>query len=203
MTYTEITPELTRSDDLAVGVHCRGRAGATEGAEIDHPACRRPGEGMGTACDGAPADDLASIVQCESYALSENAQPPEGAEIDHPAGRRPGEGMIRNTKSDNTFDDDLAVGVDCQGIAPRAAERAEIDHPAGRRPGEGKTLATGLAAPADNLATVVHGQGPAVSATGEAAEIHHPACRRPGEGSTINTKSVTHADDLAFGLDLP
>ena len=67
---------------------------------------------MGTACDGAPADDLASIVQCESYALTENA-PPEGAEIDHPACRRPGEGMIRNTKSDNTVADDLAVGVDC------------------------------------------------------------------------------------------
>src|SRR5439155_40028 len=89
MTYTEITPELTRSDDLAVGVHCRGRAGATEGAEIDHPACRRPGEGMGTACDGAPADDLSSIVQCESYPPSENAQPPEGTETDDRATELP------------------------------------------------------------------------------------------------------------------
>src|SRR5438552_18169773 len=101
MTYTEITPELTRSDDLAVGVHCRGRAGATEGAEIDHPACRRPGEGMGTACGGDPGDDEVSIVQCEGYAASETAQPPEVDEIDDDVGRRRGDGMIRKNKSDN------------------------------------------------------------------------------------------------------
>src|SRR5437773_2778909 len=154
MTYTEITPELTRSDDLAVGVHCRGRAGATEGAELDHPACRRRGEGK-TLATGlvAPADNLATVVHGQGPAVSATG---EGAEIDHPACRRPGEGMTINTKS-VTHADDLAVGIDCQGPAPRAAEGAGIDHPARRRPREGMGPEDRKGTGADDLATVVHG----------------------------------------------
>src|SRR6266581_2249151 len=65
-----------RADDLAIGVHCDSIAVA----EIDHPAARRPREGMrvAVACDVAEADDLASIVQCVSFADSA----PQSAEID-------------------------------------------------------------------------------------------------------------------------
>src|SRR5437879_13511582 len=111
MTYTEITPELTRSDDLAVGVHCRGRAGATEGAEIDHPACRRPGEGMGTACRGALAADESSTVVCERCAVSEATEGPEIDEIDRASGRRRSACMIRKPRRDNTWDDVAAGGA--------------------------------------------------------------------------------------------
>src|SRR5204862_1736842 len=56
-TKAEVSGE-TRSDDLAAGVHCRGVAVATEGAENDHPACRRPGEGWSRrSAEGSNPDD--------------------------------------------------------------------------------------------------------------------------------------------------
>src|SRR5438876_1259926 len=59
------------TNDLAAGVDCYGFAiGAAERAELDHPARRRPREGMGPAADSSvtEADDLATIVQCEGVA---------------------------------------------------------------------------------------------------------------------------------------
>src|SRR5438552_732133 len=48
----------TRSDDLAVGVHCRGRGGAAaKRGELDHPTVRCPGEGMKLTSTSKLADD--------------------------------------------------------------------------------------------------------------------------------------------------
>src|SRR5438445_640144 len=81
---------------------------AAESAEIDHPAGRRPREGMKIkiASGITPADDLATVVHGHGPAVEAT----EGAEIDHPARRRPGEGTRR------AIADDLAVGVHCQGL---------------------------------------------------------------------------------------
>ena len=53
------------ADHLAAGVHrTASLKRAAEGAEVDHPACLRPGErmGLGIAGDAAEADHLAAGV---------------------------------------------------------------------------------------------------------------------------------------------
>ena len=115
--YRTIT-ESTHADDLAVSVDGHGDAIAAEGAEIDHPACRRPREGMSrTITETTPPDDLAVGVRCPSCAVGAA----EGAEIDHPARLRP----QKRTAVART--DDLAAGIHIRGGALAAAERAEIN----------------------------------------------------------------------------
>src|SRR2546421_329483 len=104
MRFELVIVDITRAGDVAVGVHCGGLAvGAAESAEIDHPAGRRPREGMKTkiASGIAPADDLATVVHREGS----GGPAAEGARIGHPTCRRPGEGMLRSVASGNRADD--------------------------------------------------------------------------------------------------
>src|SRR5947209_19079709 len=83
---------LAPADDLAAGVDSPGHANeAAEGAEVDHPAPRRPRKR--TASVGyAGADDLAGVV--DRYGKAGAARGAGGgAEVDHPARRRPQERM--------------------------------------------------------------------------------------------------------------
>src|SRR2546423_765292 len=103
------------ADDLAAGVQREGEAvSAAEGAEIDHPASRRPREGMKTKVAGGitRADDLATVVHCEGSGGAAS----EGAEIDHPTRRCPGEGMMRGIARGNRADD-LTAGGHRGGLA--------------------------------------------------------------------------------------
>ena len=89
MRFELIIVDITRAGDLAVGVHCGGLAvGAAEGAEIDHPVCPRPRDGMLRTIERTRTDDLATVVHGYGDAeVSRSAA--EGAEIDHPLRWRP------------------------------------------------------------------------------------------------------------------
>src|SRR5436309_12175163 len=78
---------LAPADDLAAGVDRPGHANeAAEGAEVDHPAPRRPRKR--TASVGyAGADDLAAVADRDGTAvLARRAE--SAAAVDHPARRR-------------------------------------------------------------------------------------------------------------------
>src|SRR5439155_19237039 len=95
---------MLEADDLAAGVHCESEAvRAAESAEIDHPAGRRPREGMKTkiASGSTPADDLATVVHREGS----GGPAAEGARIDHPTRRRPGGGRLGSVAIGNRAHD--------------------------------------------------------------------------------------------------
>src|SRR2546423_10972349 len=82
---------IARADRVAASVDGEGLAlSAAEGAEVDHPACVRPGEGMGRDIprDAGGAHHLATCVHVPGGAVAAT----DGAEVDHPARLRPGEG---------------------------------------------------------------------------------------------------------------
>src|SRR5205823_6292643 len=75
--------ELAVADHLAAGTDGAGEAAGAEGAEVDHPARLRAGEGVGRTDGGrrALADHLAACV----HAVGGAEGAAEGAEVDHPA----------------------------------------------------------------------------------------------------------------------
>src|SRR5436309_2710686 len=113
------------ADDLAAGVDPGGFARVAEGAEVDHPAGRRPRERMDRAGGGVTAaDDLAAAV--DRLAHAEAAA--EDAETDRPAGRGPQKRMESAASGGLAEADDLAAVVDRVGEASAAAEEgAEVD----------------------------------------------------------------------------
>src|SRR5438094_894878 len=157
------------ADDLAAGVDPGGFARVAEGAEVDHPAGRRPRERMDRAAGGgAAAGTPAAVVDRLGHAEAAA----EGAEIDHPALHSPRKRMISAAGDGLAEADDLAAGIDPVGLAPAAAEGAEVDRPAGRGPQKRmESAASGGLAEADDLAAVVDRVGEASAAAEEGAEV--------------------------------
>src|SRR6266508_1835881 len=146
-----IAGEVADADRLTHGVDRRGAAdAAAEGAEVNHPACLRPGErtGLGIAGESAAADYLAAGVHRNGDAVGAA----EGAEVDHPARLCPREGIGDHIASQGAAADHLAAGVQSIGVGAVAAEGAEVDHPARLCPGERMALTVSGAAVADYLA---------------------------------------------------
>src|SRR5262249_35421528 len=121
----------TDTDNLAAGVHGHLRkndvkndtARATEGAQINHSARRRPREctGVDIASEETDTDNLAAGAHPRGGAFGAA----EGADINHAVPQRPRE------RTGPTYADDLATGVHRIGEAIGAVtEDTEINHSA-------------------------------------------------------------------------
>src|SRR5438094_6659492 len=107
------------ADDLAAGVDPGGFARVAEGAEVDHPAGRRPRERMDRAVGGVTAaGNLAAVV--DRLAHAEAAA--ENAEMDHRAGRRPRERVGAAAGGGPPADDEAAAADPAADAEAAAAD---------------------------------------------------------------------------------
>src|SRR5947207_469759 len=113
---------LARRDSIVVDA-VGTAVSAAEGAQINHPAPRRPRERMPLSITGrrAGTDNLSlGVHRCEpafrtrERFTDEAGGAAEGAEINHSARRRPPENMKRGVASRVTTADNLTARVDNQ-----------------------------------------------------------------------------------------
>src|SRR5205085_932521 len=99
---------LAFADDVASCVDGDGLAvGAADGAEVDHPALPRPGEGM--EADAAGGSAVAGHLAAWAHVDGDAEGAAEGAEVDHPARLGPREGVSDSGGGSAPADDLTAV----------------------------------------------------------------------------------------------
>ncbi len=188
------------SDDLSAVVHVRDLSCLTsEGAEIDEPACRRPGEPVRVARWGvAVADDLTVVVDRERG----TGGSAERAEVHESSPWSPRE-PTPESACGRELADDLAAVVHRIGrrVGAHPCQRANVHEPIGCRPGEGVALPARGHALADDLTAIADRVGVARRTAGERAEVGHPVILRPEEGVRRTVLIFAVADDLAVVVD--